>query len=95
MRALLRDAEDWRLADHLGTNIRGIHADCVVGAVTNFGVGLGGGLDVGPDTTEPEQIDGRLQDGRHDVHRCGGRRFQDDCGRGFRPSVSRTCRRAK
>ena len=82
--ALLGDTQIGTLTDHLGAYVCSINADGVVGPVADFGIRFRGGLDVSADTAEPEQVDRRLQDGRHDVHRCRGRCFKPDGSCGFR-----------
>src|SRR5699024_180141 len=50
------------LTHDLGTQLGRIDAHLVVGLVTDLGVGLRGGLDVGADTAVPHQVHGGAQD---------------------------------
>ena len=53
----LREAEVGALADDLAAQVRGVHAQGVVGAVADVGMALLAGLHVGADAAEPEQVD--------------------------------------
>ena len=88
----LGDAEIGALADHLGANFRGGDADAVVGAVAGVGVGLGGSAHIGADAAEPEQVDGRPEDGAHDLGRRCHRLVETDRRRRFRSQRHRLLR---
>ena len=60
--AALGQPEVPALADHPAAQLRAVDADRVVGPVAGLGVGLLGGLDVGPDAAVEQQVDGRPQD---------------------------------
>ena len=67
----LRHAQIGALADHLGAHILGIHAQAIIGRVAHIGITLRGGLDVGADAAEPEQVSLRPQqrgDERRGLH---------------------------
>jgi hypothetical protein len=60
--AALRHAEVAALADDLGAELSGVHAQGVVGLVAGLAVRLSARLHVGPDPAVPQQVDGRSQD---------------------------------
>ena len=71
--APLGAAEIAALADHGAPQLVGVDPHAVVGLVPGVGVALGRRLDVGPDPTVPQQLDGCPQQGPDEIVR--GRRL--------------------
>ena len=65
----LGDAKIGPLANHPGTKLGCIDADCIIGPVADIYVAFRGGLDVGADTAKPHQIGRRLQQGIDQLER--------------------------
>ena len=63
--AFLRETEVAPLADHLAAQLLAVDAQRIVRTVTDVGIALALGFDVGADTAVPEQVDRRFQDRAH------------------------------
>jgi hypothetical protein len=63
--AELGDAQIGAFAHDLGLDLATIDADGVIGAVANLEMGLGGGLDVGADAAEPQEVGIQFQKRLH------------------------------
>ena len=87
--AFLGESQIGAFADHLGANLPGLDADCVIGTVTDIGVVFAGILDVGADTAKPQEIRLHRQDCGHDVLWRGLAGLKPDHGCRLRRQVHR------
>ena len=71
--AQLGEAQIASFAHHPAAQVAAVHAQGVVGAIADIGIGFAAAFHVSADAAVPQQVDRRLQDGRHQF--AGRQRF--------------------